>query len=207
MARAVAEQSNGISIAWLKEKDCIPKPSGFRSGTVSWTFGMSENKSSVGYSITLDENESYMRLYYTHTDRWDNTKSEMDFRIQLEATPCNYGGKRYWFVCPLTKNGEYCGRRVGVIYSIGKWFGCRHCGNIAYSAQAESKRYRGLTSLTIPDIEKAQAKVKTHYYNGKMTRKYRRFIEKERKFENNMIFMTAALDKSLAKHLPKQSKK
>lgn len=208
MARDSAEQSNGISISWLKKQGCLPTPSGFRSGTISWKLGMSENKSSVGYSIVIDDqNDSYMRLHYTQTDRFTNEKSDMDFKIELTTTPCNFGGKRYWFVCPLTKNGKYCGRRVGVVYSIGKYFGCRHCGNLGYLAQAESKRFRGLTSVCIPDIDKAQAEVKRKYYKGKMTRKYKRFLEKERKFESNLIFMSAALDKSFAKHLPKQLKK
>lgn len=118
----------------------------------------------------------------------------MDFKIPLTTTPCKYGGVRYWFICPLSKNGQYCGRRVGVIYSIGKWFGCRHCGEIAYSKQMEGGKYRW-NGVSIPDLEKAEKEIKRYYYNGKPTRKYKRYMRLNDKFEMGWIMMAARLDK------------
>lgn len=51
--------------------------------------------------------------------------------IGLEWTACNYGGERPWFRCP------FCNRRVLVIYLPpgSGVFACRHCHELAYTAQ------------------------------------------------------------------------
>lgn len=206
MSKAIAEQSNAISIFWLKKKHClIPKQfgGGRNSGTITWTHGLSENKSSISYTISTNMqdttgDEDHIRLQYTQTNRWSGEKSDMDFKIPLTTTPCKYGGVRYWFICPLSKNGQYCGRRVGVIYSIGKWFGCRYCGEIAYSKQMEGGKYRW-NGVSIPDLEKAEKEIKRYYYSGKPTRKYKRYMRLNDKFEMGWIMMAAHLDKRFAR--------
>ena len=49
----------------------------------------------------------------------------------------NYGGERYWFICPLSG----CSRRVAKLYKpIGaKYFGCRHCYNLSYASRNVSR--------------------------------------------------------------------
>jgi hypothetical protein len=49
--------------------------------------------------------------------------------IKLETTPCHYGGKRYWFLCP------HCSKRVAVLYERNKLYRCRHCHNLPYTSQ------------------------------------------------------------------------
>ena len=48
--------------------------------------------------------------------------------INLTTTDCNYGGFRYWFVCPG------CGLRVGTLYKKPlEWlWRCRHCQELNY---------------------------------------------------------------------------
>lgn len=191
MARNTAEQSNAFSIFWLKRQGILKH--NHYSGSITWSYGFSGNKSSIGYTLVKNSDEAdYVRLQYGQTDRWSGEKNDMDYRVPLVTTPCNYGGKRYWFKCCLSKNGVYCGRRVGVLYQIGKYWGCRHCGNVAYNAQAESKKHRGM--VCIPDVEKAESEVKRKYYNSKMTRKYKRYLKLEEKFENYFFRMAGALD-------------
>lgn len=188
MSRAIAEQSNAIKIAWLKKQGYFPKGYSSLGGTITWTYGISENKSSIGIRIVAgtESKSDYMRLNYTHTDYWSQQKSDMDYQVELTTTACHFGGVRYWFICPLSKNGRYCGRRVGVLYSIGKWFGCRHCGDIAYQAQFEGGNFR-VGSVTEPDVEKAYAEVKTKYYNGQPTRKYRRYLRLRRTMDHSWM--------------------
>ncbi len=50
------------------------------------------------------------------TDRQTGEKTDYDYRIPLATTPCNLGGVRWWFICAVSKNGVYCGRRVGKLY-------------------------------------------------------------------------------------------
>lgn len=205
MSKNIAEQSNAFSIFWLKKQGHLQKDFSYSSGTIRWTMN-GEERSSIGFSISRDnwntpQEETYIRLNYTHTSNSTEQKESMNYRIELESTPCKYGGKRYWFICPLTKNGKYCGRRVGVLYSIGKWFGCRHCGDIAYQTQMEGGKYRW-GGVSAPDVDKAQEQVKRMYYRGKPTRKYRRFLKLSDKFEMGWIMMASRLDKRFGRFNP-----
>lgn len=51
--------------------------------------------------------------------------------INLETTPCNYGGVRYWLNCPQ------CHGKKGVLYLFRDQWGCRQCHNLAYACQQE----------------------------------------------------------------------
>ena len=193
MSKQIAEHSNALRINWLKKQGILD--GGYKSGTITWTFGMSENKSSIGYSVLTGGDNDYISLRYTQTDNYSGEKTDLDYKISLVSSPCNYGGKRYWFKCPLSKNGTFCGRRVGVLFLIGKHFGCRHCGEIAYSAQNDSRNYRGC-SVTCPDIDELREQIKRKYYKGKPTRKYIRLFKMEEKLNNHLIAVTSHLDKS-----------
>jgi len=193
MAKQEAEWSNSLSIFWLKKHGYFD--GGWRYGGIKWSYGMSGNESSIRFTVmTNGDEDDNIRLQYTHTNRRAGEKECMDYKVELTTTTCNYGGKRYWFICPLTKNGQYCGRRVGVLYGIGKWFGCRHCGQIAYAAQMKGGKYRG-SSVSLLDIERAEKEVKRYNYNGKPTRKYKRLIRMNEKFERNFMVMAAHMDK------------
>lgn len=203
MSKAIAEQLNALSIFWLKKYGYLCKDYSQQSGGITWTYGYSDNKSSISFAVSREnwgtaEEGAYIQLRYTHTDYWTNKKEDMDYKVELTTTPCGYGGKRYWFICPLYKNGRYCGRRVGVLFSIGKWFGCRHCGEIAYSKQMEGGKFRW-NGTSIPDIEKAEQEVKRYYYNGKPTRKYKRLIRLNEKFWRGFIIMATHLNKKYSR--------
>ena len=50
--------------------------------------------------------------------------------LWLTETPCNYGGARQWFTCPIR------GERVAVLFLRAGRFACRHCQRIAYASQS-----------------------------------------------------------------------
>jgi len=58
-------------------------------------------------------------------------------RVELQWTPCHYGGARPWLLFPL------CSRRVAILYS-GQRFACRHCHDLAYASTRESAVDRGI---------------------------------------------------------------
>lgn len=181
MTKAIAEQSNAINIFWLKKMGYLKKEHSWMSGGIVWTCG--DRKNSIRFNVERKkwgqaDEETYFQLIYTNTAWRDGEKSEMDYKIRLTTTACYYGGKRYWFICPLFKNGNYCGRRVGVLYKVGKYFGCRYCADIAYAAQMEGGEFRG-SSVSVPDIESMEQKVKRRFYRGKPTRKFQRLIKME----------------------------
>jgi hypothetical protein len=197
MAKQEAEWSNRLNISFFKKHGYLNKDNSYSSGSIKWTYGIGGSESSVGFSVNRDNwgtprESCYIKLRYTHTSSWTGEKESMAFNVRLAQTRCNYGGSRYWFICPLSKNGSYCGRRVGVLFSIGKWFGCRHCGDIAYAAQMKGGRWRG-SSVSLPDIERAEGEIKRTYYAGKPTKKYIRYLKMCDKFDRDFIRMAASL--------------
>ena len=50
--------------------------------------------------------------------------------VWLGQSPCNFGGTRQWFICPIR------GERVAVLYLRAGRFACRHCQRIAYVSQS-----------------------------------------------------------------------
>lgn len=66
--------------------------------------------------------------------------------IQVERTPCHFGGSRPWFTCPV------CFNRVGVLVGAGRLFKCRKCYRLPYMCQMESRSDRA--SRRIRKIQK-----------------------------------------------------
>lgn len=132
----VTEDYLQLSVAKLREWGYL-EPNQFRSGSVQWTRGWAENKSSIGISVSTFPDDMYVRLNYTNTSG-GGEKKQFDYKVPLTTTPCTFGGVRYWFVCPLNKQSVYCGKRVGKLYG-GSWFGCRHCYNLSYESRNENR--------------------------------------------------------------------
>ncbi len=55
------------------------------------------------------------------------------YTVELDWSPCNYGGERPWFTCPV----KGCYERVAILYG-GTIFACRHCYRLAYPSQNEA---------------------------------------------------------------------
>jgi hypothetical protein len=146
----------------------------------------------------MDE-ENYLRIHYIQTDRDTGEKKDFDYKIPLTSTPCRYGGKRYWFICPWYKNGKYCGRRVGTLYKDGDYFACRHCYELTYASRNASGPYKPFVSA--PDVDKAREEAKRMYYRGKPTRKFRRYMKLDEKFEMGFIAMASRVDKSFKRQM------
>ena len=105
---------------------------GFSSGRLKWSRDGVET-GSIQFAMSTSPGMEYLHLCYTYTSS-DNVKAQMDYQVKLTSTSCYYGGKRWWFICSITANGQPCSRRVGALYLCGKYFGCRHCHNLTYSS-------------------------------------------------------------------------
>ena len=86
--------------------------------------------------IQAGKDELHFR-YDNNLQSWQ--RDDLDLPVKLEWTPCNYGGRRPWFLCP--RRG--CGRRVAVLYG-GSDFGCRACRRLTYNTQRVSPESRSL---------------------------------------------------------------
>ncbi len=100
-------------------------------GSISWSRA-GRPSGSIGYFVDL--NKSFVRLIYT----WDKTE-KMDYRVSLIKTYPNFGGVRWWFVCPASG----CGKMVRKLYGApgSRYFFCRTCQNLTYTSCRESHRY------------------------------------------------------------------
>ena len=197
MRKTEADHLKKISTAFLKKHGYFD---GYRSGTMTWTSGWSENKSSVGLEASTMNGESYLRIHYNQTDYGTDEKKNFDYKIPLTTTPCRYGGKRYWFTCPWYKSGKYCGRRVGTLYKDGDYFACRHCYDLTYDSRKLSGFAKGFgTIVSFPELDELREKVKRQYYRGRPTKAYQRYMRKEEKSDRSWIGMAAMLDRRTKK--------
>lgn len=151
--RLTVEKCKDIDVFWLRRNDWF---CGFRSGTIAWRNSHGEETSSVGIQVEVfpdREGEDYVRFIYTSTNR-GGEETNLNYKVQLVKTPCYFGGFRYWFICPLTTNGVYCGRRVGKLYlpPNGLYFGCRHCYNLTYKSCQEHDKTLDWARKLPPDI-------------------------------------------------------
>ena len=64
--------------------------------------------------------------------RADGSYKPMKYYVQLDRTPCYFGGERPWFRCPG------CGRRTAQLYGADQLFSCRRCQALAYPSQGHS---------------------------------------------------------------------
>lgn len=92
-----------------------------QSLTWSWTWGI-DSASSISMQVGNDA----VTLRYRVTDQFGQGR-DYSYPVRIEWTPCNYGGRRAWWVCPD------CGRRVAVLYG-GRKYSCRHCHDLAYKS-------------------------------------------------------------------------
>ena len=83
-------------------------------------------------SIRVETEEGRIILSYRHRSRGGEWES-MEYPVALDWTPCAYGGRRAWFICPA----RGCGKRVAILY-CGGVFACRRCYRLAYPRQRES---------------------------------------------------------------------
>lgn len=170
----------------------------FFHGQITWT--RNGNKNAIGYITSLTKDLSYIQLIYKKTNSEGNSK-DLDYKIRLITTPCNYGGKRYWFICPLSINGKTCLKKVGVLYKpyYADYFGCRHCYNLTYN----SRNIAGFDKkvgriISIPELEEMENQVKRKYYNGEITKKHKKYLIKARKSQFAVRMRLLKLNAQLA---------
>lgn len=119
---------------------------------------------------------------YTTINNRTGEKTKHSYSRDLVFTNCHFGGKRPWFVCP-------CGRKVRALFIGGRdnEVYCRHCLRLTYQSTRETNYSRIEFKILNNMVKLEQAihdlKLKTRYYNGKPTRKYKKYLALERKYD------------------------
>lgn len=91
----------------------------FASGLWHWQVG-GHQRSSIAYQVLPGHG---VRLLYNHAGKG------FDYTLDVLTTPCHFGGRRYWWVCP------HCDRRCRILYCRGL-FVCRQCSGAHYDTQS-----------------------------------------------------------------------
>lgn len=122
-SKATIESQHGIDIRWLKNHGCLTPGA---AGILFWS-NRGKKIGSISYRMESD------RLLLSYQAKQKSAEGkDVEDQIRLTWTPCHYGGKRQWFLCPG------CMKRVSTLYG-GEYFRCRHCHNLTYSSQQECK--------------------------------------------------------------------
>ncbi len=173
------EDCRSVSISFLRKHGYLSEPC-CMSGTISWKNSCGEETSSIGILVSTLDGDDYVRFQYATTDRNSGEKTEYDYRVSLTTTPCNLGGVRHWFICPLSKGGVYCGRRVAKLYKApgASYFGCRHCYNLSYESRNETRSgmfgaFGGVLRVD-KQMEELRSQINRWTYQGRPTRKVRK---------------------------------
>jgi hypothetical protein len=173
------EDCRSVSISFLKKGDYF---CGYRSGGIVWKNHYGEEISSIGVAVSTMDGDNYVQFQYTTTNRNTGEKTKYDYKVRLTTTPCNFGGIRYWFICPLSKNGIYCGRKVAKLYKApgADYFGCRHCYNLSYESRNETRRGRIGVFRNVMKVERQiqelHSQIKRWTYKGRPTKKIRKLL-------------------------------
>jgi hypothetical protein len=132
---------DGLTLSlWKLIRDGFFRPGCAWGGSITWTnTATGEQVGSIGYEAHLGRESGRVRLRYTSTG-WDGDRRESDYWIGLSTTPQPFGGRRWWFICPLT------GRRAAKLYLPhgASTFASRLAYRLAYRSQRETAHDRAL---------------------------------------------------------------
>lgn len=173
MAKDTCEDYPRLSIFRLKEWGYLD--TGYTSATISWENGWGR-KNSVRIVVDMGSYAPVVRLSYS------SGGEDYSYDVRLTSDDCRFGGKRYWFICPLRVEGRSCGRRCAMLFSAGRYFGCRKCYDLAYSTQQVS--YSGMLAhsfalITFSDkIDEKLSKMRVKFWRGRPTKRYARLLRK-----------------------------
>lgn len=145
-------------------------------GTYRWTRGGAPSGS---INISVNVPEQYAELDYLCDGK------PVAYRVNLERIQAHFGGYNWYFICPKT------GKRCRTLYGIGGRFLSRFAYPSAmYSSQTESKRSREMLKvfrcLDLRGEYLNKRHTRTHY-NGRKTKRFRKILEKEDRFDPNAI--------------------
>ena len=179
MAKDTCEAAKRMPISFLKANRYLDAY-GY-SGSLNWSVrGQPTGK----ISIEVDAENKGVRCQYTRTTD-DDKKEDFDYTVSLVQTRCYFGGKRFWLVCPLVRDGIPCLRRVGVLYLEGRYFGCRKCHDLAYETQQETHTGRWSAIHAFFKLESyitsQETKLRVKYWKGQPTKHYQKVLSAYRR--------------------------
>lgn len=166
-----------------------------RSGSVIWQSPIADF--AIDFSLNnvcvMKTGEGFINLEsvtYYEEGRYAGT-NKLDKAIELKGTPCAFGGKRVWFVCPK------CKTQAGVLFIYNAEIACRKCHNLSHRSQNTRNR---ITS--VDKLDKLRNAVGRSYYRGKQTKTYLRYLRKHDQTIKALDAVTDSISKRIDKIKP-----
>jgi len=153
--KTIVEMCNEISTKMLNENGFFDT---CKTDMIEWKnyAGKVIHNAKVESFISVDVDKTSFIVLQRGVLSSDGHVKVVEQWIELLKWPCNYGGFRYYFVCPVVKNGVFCGNRSEKLYLPlgGQFFGCRECYDLTYeSVQQNHKNKRLKETLTQIDLD------------------------------------------------------
>ena len=138
--RPTADSSLRIDLAWMLRTGRASEGAHCH-GTLHWTCGGRESGSISYHALMHEPGRERLELSYTNT-RQGERRDECQ-TVHLIHTVPNYGGKRWWMLCPVS------GWRVGKLYLPpgGDIFASRQAWRLGYQCQRDAARDRPFERL------------------------------------------------------------
>jgi hypothetical protein len=138
--RPTVDASRGIDLAWML-REGLARPGQRVSGALRWSCGGSPS-GSISYDAVMDDPEQE-RLQLSYTRGSGEDAESVRQTVYLCHTQPNFGGKRWWMICP------YRGNRAGKLYLPpgGDRFASRKAWRLAYQSQRDAHRDRPFERL------------------------------------------------------------
>src|SRR5215213_1028118 len=129
--KTTTDECHSVDVRYLHREGLLKSGHWF---SLRWSRAGRET-GSIGGTVVGNEKPEQVILTYRHRSGPGREWEEVQERVHLSWTACNFGGERPWFVCP----GAGCGRRVAVLYGPGRYFLCCHCYDLRYESLREDK--------------------------------------------------------------------
>ena len=130
-----------------------------------WTYQFGRSGNTVSYTV-VELPGVAMGLHMDHGASVGASTGPYSTRYLIEITSsrCTFGGRRFWFRCPMMHDGVSCDRKVLCLYlpPDGQMLGCRFCYDLRHeSCQTHDKRVDRLAkdlrllrlALEVPNVE------------------------------------------------------
>lgn len=116
--------------------DSVAKSGALDEGVdAEWRWRWNTGETSEIGTLGLGRNIGVRLKYRILSDHCDEPM-KFDTPIHVQWTPCNFGGERVWWLCPV------CGTRCLKLYFRDRRFACRKCQYICHRSQNEIARDR-----------------------------------------------------------------
>jgi hypothetical protein len=177
--KACLDHLRQVDIRYMNRRSLLREGT---AGTLSWSF-RDKPHGSIRYNVQVDR----LHLSYRITRRDEEEPRPVELDVFFDATRCNYGGTRKWFLCPA------CGRRVGVLYEQGDLFACRYCVGLSYAVESETRHDRALRKFRklrdkLDDAPRLQEFIPLSCKpKGMRWRTFWRIIEKDKRIIHRII--------------------